>query len=150
MKYFSEKLNKTFDTVRELEEAEKCLRKKNAQVSKNKKDLADKIDKIDSEINTAYKEYDMLRRDANDILKASEEEATKIIEEANKKVDNLLKPQSDKITDLKAQKRKLVSEFINKFGTYTKYYKGNDAIREAEKIDNLIDTLFNWPRIFKF
>ena len=134
MKYFSEKTNKTYDSEAECREAEEKYEdeqkkleiaeaENKALISKQKKELADKITLSDEKVDTAYKEYEEARAKASDIIK-----------EANKQAEDILKEAARKVEKATEERMNNICEFNEKFGTYTRTYKGDSAIREYNRI----------------
>lgn len=127
MKYFSEKLNQTFDTEKECLEAEKKEQTNKqiveAQKSKHKKELANKIEDADKKLNEANKLYDIAKQKAADILEKSNKEVKEILEAAEKEVK-------------KANEEKLdaILAFNKEFGEYSVTYTGEKAANEYNNI----------------
>lgn len=130
MKYYSEILNKTFDTEKECFDAEKAFAKeqkinsddKKTQNSKSKKELALAIQQAEKEIDEADKLYGIAQLKAAKILDESNRKAEEILEEAQKRVRD-------------AEKRRLdaIQAFNMKFGAYTKTITGEKALDEFNK-----------------
>lgn len=158
MKYFSEKLNKTFDTPRACEEAEaqydkeqerikkeleravKEKEQKEAELAKSKKEASKAIEEATASLQEANKLYEVARQKAADILDASNKEANSILDAAAAKVK-------------KAQEERLqaVLAFNKKYGTYTTTLTGKEAADEYQKcLKELSNTFKNIWRDFWF
>lgn len=127
MKYFSEVLNKSFDTEKECLEAEKKEQTNKqiieAQKSKHKKELAVAIEDADKQLNEANRLYDVAKQKAVDILEKSNKEVKEILETAEKEVK-------------KANEEKLnaILAFNKEFGAYSVTYTGEKAATEYNNI----------------
>ena len=127
-----------FPSEKECLRAEKEFKQKNEikvnaekDNSKLKKELADKITKAEDKI-----------AEANSNYRLAKEEANKILEEANAKVKNLLAEASKKVRDAEKEKYEAVTEFTNKFGSYSVSYTGSKALEEFERAVSNFDRLF--------
>jgi len=139
MKYFSEILNKTFDSIKELESAELAEQKKKEEeavalekVSNEKKAMAKKVEEAEEALKEAYNKYDLAK-----------ENAKKIIEEANLEIAELLKPAETAIKEAQENKYKAVDAFCKKYGKYSAVYTGDQAFREMERMRKYMDSIFN-------
>lgn len=65
MKYYSEVLNKTFDTVKELETAEKTEKDRIATEAKAAVEKRRQIDEAKTKMEAAYREYDKARTESD-------------------------------------------------------------------------------------
>jgi len=116
--YYSKKLNKPFDSLDELREAEEEEERKEAlkqQEIEDKKSLAKKVE-------DSYKSY-------IEVLNASKEELKKVQEELDKKV-------SDSYNEYVEAK----NEFIDKYGSFHMTYKDKEP-----KVDT---SYSNLPSVF--
>lgn len=134
MKYFSEVLNRTFDTPEECDKAEREAAEAEAErvkeeekskslVSKKKKELVSQIADADKTVEKASKEYD----DAY-------AEAKQIIKDANDKAAEILKAAARKKADACEQRMLRIKEFNEEFGPYTTTYVGDRAQEEYNRI----------------
>jgi len=130
MKYFSELLNKNFDTVEELQAAET---EKNAEIAKStneKKAMAKKVEETEAELKKAYDNYELAKQ-----------EASKIAEEANKKIADLLNPAKEAIYDAQQNRYNAISEFSDKYGKYSVIYTGDRAFQEMQRMKKHMDNI---------
>lgn len=65
MKYYSEILNKTFDTVKELETAEKTEKERIVADAKAASEKRRRIDDAKAKMESAYREYDKARTESD-------------------------------------------------------------------------------------
>ena len=138
MKFYSETLKKFFDTEASCLEAEEQYKKEQEElvatqnaVSKEKKQLAKKIEECDSFLEDAYSAYELAK-----------EEAKKILEESNKQVENLLNPAYQNIKEAQKKKFEALQEFNRKYGAYTTIYNGDRARQEFQRASKFIEDLF--------
>ena len=140
MKFYSEKLNKLFDSEKELKAEEKLFDEKNLQKENTKKELSQKIDAAELAVDAAYKNYDAVRQ-----------EAAKLMEESNQQILNMLNKAKEQITRAEKERTDAIVAFNQQFGTYRANYTGERAKRESERINNMVNDMFKvfrWPYIF--
>lgn len=135
--YYSELLKKSFDSEDEClaaeAEYENVLaekKEKENSLSKMKKESANEIKEADDRLKLALAE-----------LKKTRIEANKIVVDARKKAEEIIKEAEQKALDAYNDKYKAVSNFNEKFGTYTKTYTGKEAIDE---LNNAINSMFSF------
>lgn len=137
MIYYSEKLNKAFNTEEECLAAEASFEEKakakQLEISKDKKGLADAIEKADEALSEAYQSYDI-----------AYEESKKIIQEAIDKITKLLSPAREKIRTCQQEKYKAISDFTTKYGVYKRVYSSEKAYNELKRFNSLFGHLFLW------
>lgn len=110
MKYFSEKLNKTFDTPEECMKAEEEFEAKEKETkavaeSKKKKELVKAIEESEEKLDKAYAEYELAKKNASDIVKKANIEAREILSKAE---DVVAQASNDRIN--------AISEFNKNYG----------------------------------
>jgi len=132
IKYYSTLLDKTFDTVEELEkEEDKHLEVKKAEEEKLevKKDLAKQVEE-------AYKHY----------MQVTEETAKKFVE--------VQKQLNEERKTAEKEYLKLRDEFIEKYGQFHMTYKNNEPKVDVEEkqelttydvVNSIFDAFKNWP-----
>ena len=127
MKYYSELLNKLFETEDALNQAENKHKAKEESVAEQKRTLACAIEKAEENLKAAYDAYNAVRKDA-----------IKIVDDAQKIADSLM--DEAKLNVLKAQEERTdaLLEFNERFGPYKTTYTGDDAVA----VNNLINDLF--------
>ena len=151
MKYFSETLNKTFNSEQECLDAEKkyeeerkkndlVLAEKKAAVSKRKKELSDAIAEADKKVDNAYKGLEAAKKEAAAIIKETREKANNLINEAAKKVESETSERANQI-----------GKFNEEFGPYMVTYTGNRAEEEYNRMIHQIREMFDFnPFSFSF
>lgn len=143
MRFYSELLNKLFDTEKECKEAEEKYNKekeekeaerksKAALVSKEKKELSDAVEAAEAKLTKAYEEYDLVK-----------EEVKKILEESNQRALDLLNPAKEAIREAQKERYTAISEFNKKYGIYTAQYTGDKAFKEFKRATSWIEDFFN-------
>ena len=139
MKFYSEVLDKLFDseeevTTAETEYNESLVRQEEAKkkVSKEKKALADEIEKADAELDKAYKYYEDAKQEVLLRKKNVDEECQSIMKEAK-----------EYLKDAQANKLRLVEQFAEKFGSYSVSYTGDRAQKEMNRHLSWFDDLIN-------
>lgn len=155
MKYYSEKLNRNFNTEKECLKAEKQYEREKTYiknnkplnegqtaelvakdkvnkslVSKEKKEYADKITQAEKLLEQANKDYSI-----------AQDKAAEILDKSNKEIKDLLDNAKAKVTEAERARRDALLEFNKKFGPYTAHYTGEKAIEEFNKAV----TRFNEP-----
>ena len=144
MKYYSELLNKPFDTEKECLQAEKEFKrqqiKENATksaISADKKFMAGKIEEANIKLKEANENYKLARNKAAEILEKSNKEVELILDEAKEVVR-------------KAEQTKLeaVRAFNEKYGAYTTTVTGEQATEEFNKAISKLAADFNLFRWF--
>ena len=137
MKYFSELLNKPFDTEKECLDAEAKYQQSKDAVSKRKKELSKAIEDADNKITEANKAYDVAREKAKDILEKTNKEITELLDKAEKAV-----------TDAEQEKLDAVRLFTEEFGTYKVNLTGEKAVdafnRSLNRFNNFFKSFSNW------
>lgn len=137
MKYFSELLNKPFDTEKECLDAEAKYQQSKDAVSKRKKELSKAIEDADDKITEANKAYDIAREKAKDILEKTNKEITELLDKAEKAV-----------TDAEQEKLDAVKAFTKEFGTYKVNLTGEKAVdafnRSLNRFNNFFKSFSNW------
>lgn len=132
MKYFSETLNKLFDTEDALNKAENELKAKNESIAEQKKKYATAIEEAEKNAKASYEAYESVKKDANKILSDARQIANSLLKEAK---DNVLKAEDEWAH--------AVIEFNDKFGPYKTTYTGEDAKLAAKKANSLLDEIFS-------
>ena len=154
-KFYSESLDKYFDSEKECLEAEKeFISEKNkieknevlnegqtaSQLAKerlNKKELSKEIELADNKLSEANRLYDIAK-----------EKASKIISDANKQAKEILDIAKDEVRKASEEKFSAIAKWNNKFGTYTTTVTGEKAAEELRRTFNQFDDYFS--KFFKF
>ena len=128
--FYSEKLNKNFDTEKECLEAEQkydaekaAEAEKKAVVSKKKKELSDKVVEADKKVDEAYKAYDVAR-----------EKASAIIEKAQKEAEEMLRNAAKEVESATENRMNQIQIFNKEFGPYMTTYVGDKAVEEYNNV----------------
>ena len=140
MKFYSEKLNKLFDSEKELKSAEKVFDEKNLITENTKKELSKRIEAAEDAVDAAHKNYEAVKQ-----------EAAKLMEESNKQIANMLNDAKEKITSAEKDRTDAIVAFNQQFGTYRANYTGERAKRESERINQMVNDMFKvirWPYLF--
>ncbi len=137
MKYYSETLNKLFDSEKELKAAEKVFEDKNIQKENTKKELSIKIEAAETALDEAHKNYEAVR-----------EEAAKLMDESNKQILKMINDAKSKITEAEKNRTDAIVAFNQQFGTYRANYTGERAQRESDRINKIVNDIFSWPFTF--
>lgn len=152
MKYYSELLDKLFDDDEQLikEEnryyelthpdvdtetsvsmsAEETSDKK--LISKEKKELSQKIEEADTALDLAYENYEKAKAKVVELKKETDQKCQDIIKEAKKQ----LRAAQD-------SKYARVASFNDKFGPYSVSYTGDKALKEMNRHLSWFDDLLN-------
>lgn len=137
MKFYSETLNKLFDSEKELKDAEKAFEDKNLLKENTKKELSVRIEVAEEALDAAHKNYEAVR-----------EEAAKILDESNKQVIKMMNDAKAQITEAEKARTDAIVAFNQQFGTYRANYTGERAKRESERVNKMVDDMFRvirWP-----
>jgi chromosome segregation ATPase len=137
MKYYSETLNKLYNSEKELRAAEKALEDKNLQKENTKKELSTKIEAAEAALDAAHKNYEEVR-----------EEAARLMDESNKQILKMINDAKAKITEAEKTRTDAIVAFNQQFGTYRANYTGERAKRESDRINKIVNDLFSWPFAF--
>jgi len=140
MKFYSEKLNKLFDSEKELKSAEKAFDEKNLVTENTKKELSKRIEAAEDAVDAAHKNYEVVKQ-----------EAAKLMDESNKQIANMLNEAKEKITSAEKDRTDAIVAFNQQFGTYRANYTGERAKRESERINQMVNDMFKvirWPYLF--
>lgn len=139
MKYYSDLTKKIYESEKELNEAEEQVRKEEAEkekkaslVSKDKKELANAIDRAEVALDEAYKNLDVARESARDVQK-----------EALKQIERILRPAEERVKQAQAEKLDAVRKFNEKYGVYTTTLTGAKAAEEMSRVWRAFDKFFD-------
>lgn len=132
MKFYSDELKRFFDTEAACLSAEETAKKEAEEKNVTKAKLAKNIEDADKAIDEAYAELDRAKEAVQELQK-----------EYDAKVDAILNPARENLQKCLTNRRDAIRAFNDKFGVYTTTYRGNDAVNEWIKTNNLIDKIFN-------
>lgn len=136
---FKELDGKLFNSINECKDAEAAILKQREELaqkekdrSKQKKKLANEIDKAEEALKTAYKNYEEAKATA-----------IKILDESNKQVLDLLTPAEEAVKKAEEAKAEAIKRFNKECGVYQKVYTGTEAEEEFERFTQVFNSLFN-------
>ncbi len=143
--YYSELLNKEFDSVEELNKAEEEKKAAEAvaiETNSKKKELAKSIESSDAKIETAKKEYVDIRNEFEKRYREFKGEYNRKLAELEKERDNTLSEKAKEIRQYTDERYDALYKYTKEFGVYKKYLTGEDAEKERKKILNSIFSVF--------
>ena len=146
MKFYSEKLDKLFDTPEELQAAETPKKKKKtvteqpaveeAAATPTRKELAAAVEAADEKVKQAYADYETARGKAEELSK-------KYLEEINA----LLDPAQKAVKEAERLRYEAIRNFNDSYGAYQVTYTGAKAADEMMKAISNINSRAN--KIFR-
>ncbi len=135
MKYYSEKLNKFYDSVDECTKAEKEEDLKQSNISKQKKELSKAIEDADNKL-----------KEANKLYHIAQDKAKEILEKSNKEIHNILDVAEENVKKAEEEKLNAIIKFNKEFGSYKVALTNEDAVdafdRSFERFDKTIKNIF--------
>ena len=158
MKYYSEKLNKPFDTEEECVKAEKEFDRQQEQIQKEldeaiaaKKVEDEKLNASKKEMSKTIEEANKKLEEANSVYEVAKQKATEIINEAKQKANEILGAAREKVRLAQEEKYKAVSAFNDKFGPYTISLTGEKAAEEFNRAIKECNNLFGnfWTNLWR-
>lgn len=142
MKFYSEKLNKLFDTPEELQAAETLKKKKKAVAEQpivdeaatvpTRKELASAVEAADERVKQAYADYETAKGKAEELSK-------KYLEEINA----LLDPAQKAVKEAERLRYEAIRNFNDSYGAYQVTYTGAKAADEMMKAISNINSRAN-------
>ena len=159
MKYYSEKLDKVFDTPEALEEAESAVctcnkvddnfknekladtEKKDLDKIPSKKQLAADVDDADARVKDAYAEYEVAKKQIEELSKTYLES-----------VDAILTPAKEAVKKAEEERYEAIRKFNNYYGAYQTVLTGDRAAKEMIRAINEINSIQRkiWNNTFWF
>lgn len=145
MKFYSEKLDKLFDTQEELQAAETPKKKKKAVTEQpvddaatvpTRKELATAVEAAEERVKQAYADYETARGKAEELSK-------KYLEEINA----ILDPAQKAVKEAERLRYEAIRNFNDSYGAYQVTYTGAKAADEMMKAINNINSRAN--KIFR-
>lgn len=134
MKYYSEKTDKKYDSVGELEKDEKAYddrKKAELTVRSDRAAMAKKVEDADKAYSSAVERYDADRAAAYDAYK-------KAIEAARAEYQKAIDAAEAPVKEAEKSRRQELEAFCDKYGAYHKTYTGEKADAVAKAIDREI------------
>lgn len=116
---------------KKIDLAREAAKKKNAEITTRKKQLADAIEAADKAVREAY-----------DAHNKAKEEVRIMLEETNKKMMDILAKADAVVTNAEVAKRDAILAYNKEFGAYQAVYTGDRAQREFDRIARQFDTTF--------
>lgn len=161
IRYYSEKLNKEFDSEdelmaaeelfdKDLQEKEEAARAKEKAVRSRKSELAKFVDEADKKFNEAENAYVKEKAEANaryvEFVKKQRDELEKFSKDnsahLNECIESLKKAESERYTAIK--------NYNKEFGIYKKYITEEEAEKCLERSRSIFDDLFSFSFPFLF
>ena len=146
MKFYSEKLDKLFDTPEELQAAETPKKKKKVVAEQSivdetatvptRKELATAVEAAEERVKQAYADYETARGKAEELSK-------KYLEEINA----ILDPAQKSVKEAERLRYEAIRNFNDSYGAYQVTYTGAKAADEMMKAINNINSRAN--KIFR-
>lgn len=131
MKFYSEDLKRFFDTEEQCLAEEEKARVAAEEKKVTKAKLAKAVEDADKALDEAYEELEVAKKAVEELQK-----------EYDEKVDSIMNPAREKITECTKNRAEAIKEFNNKFGVYTTTYTGNKALNELYKMEKIFDNYF--------
>lgn len=139
MKYYSDKLDKKFDTVEELETAEKEFEVKEAE----KKTLAETRKTESKEVIDAFKKFQEIKQDS---LKELNKKIAELKDTYTSEIEKAKDEYMNKIGDAETDYSTKLNEFIKKYGSFHYSYTSDNLDESDDTIRELFDS-FNFSDI---
>lgn len=132
MRFYSDELKKFFDTEAQCLAEEEKARVVAEEKKVTKAKLAKAVEDADKALDSAYEAFESAKKKVAELQK-----------EYDAKVDAIMTPTRELITECIRNRAETIRQFNDKFGPYTTTYIGNKAVNEMFKATNLFDNLFN-------
>lgn len=140
MKYFSELLNKPFDTEADCIKAEKEYKEEQSKISKQleaalaeKKAKEEAEQKSKKELSKVIEEATKEKAEAEKLYEVAQAKAQKIKEDAKIEANKILSAAADKVKEAEQKRVDAVVAYNKKFGAYTTVLTGEKAADEYNK-----------------
>ena len=158
--FYSEELNKYFDSKEECERAEfqykqdkldkeaklaaaeEKKREELALASKEKKELSKAVEEATQKVTEAYNAYDLAREDCEKLREEYESKITKLKADYKEEYEAILSPVKEAIKKAEKEKYEAIAAYNKKYGTYSVIYSGEKAFDEFKRFSTLADRLF--------
>ena len=145
MKYYSEKLDKMFDSIEDLTQAEKSCKKSvkkasqeraEVQPSPTRKELAAEVEASDETLKQAYANYESAKVKAQELSK-------KYLNDINE----IMNPAKEAVKEAEKNRYEAIRKFNEYYGAYQVTYTGSKAAEEMIKAVDSINS--QAQRIFR-
>lgn len=137
--FYSEALNKYFDSE------EECI--KQELIEKNKNEIKQKSISVEEQKAESRKQAAKVVESAERAVSEAYDELKKAEDKARIAYKNIVNPAKEKLQKAEKQRLEAIIDFNKKFGVYTKRYTGQEANDEFLRSLTYIEDLFN---IFNF
>lgn len=149
MKYYSDILNKLFDTPEALNQEEKAYKKQQQEAERKQKILQEKQAKEAAELEISKKQYaaavelaDQQVSEAYKNLEIAKQDAKALSEEFMKKLSEIMEPAKQAVKEAETVRLQAIREFTSKFGVYKANYNGERAAEEYMRARSRFDDFF--------
>lgn len=115
-----------------LKIAEDAKREAAAVASKEKKELSNAVEAADAKLTEAYHNYEV-----------KQEEVKKLKEEYEAKIVELINPAKKAIRDAQQERYEAIAKYNKKYGIYEVRYSGDKAYNELKRATAMLDNLFD-------
>ena len=95
MKYYSEVLKKFYDDVNTLKQEEEAFNAEAVSISNERDKLRAEIDKANQAVEDAYKNYEVVKKEAWKIMLEANEKVDALLDDAKKQVESAIKQRTD-------------------------------------------------------
>ena len=137
--FYSETLNKYFDSE------EECI--KQELIERNKNEIKQKSISVEEQKAASRKQAAKVVESAERAVSEAYDELKKAEDKARVAYKNIVNPAKEKLQKAEKQRLEAIIDFNKKFGVYTKRYTGQEANDEFLRTLTHIEDLFN---IFNF
>ena len=137
--FYSETLNKYFDSE------EECI--KQELIERNKNEIKQKSISVEEQKAASRKQAAKVVESAERAVSQAYDELKKAEDKARVAYKNIVNPAKEKLQKAEKQRLEAIIDFNKKFGVYTKRYTGQEANDEFLRTLTHIEDLFN---IFNF
>jgi hypothetical protein len=131
MRYYSETLNKFYDTEEQCLAEEEKARVDAEKKKVTKAKLAKVVEDADKALDAAYENLEKAKASVAELQK-----------EYDAKVDNIMNPAVELVKKCSKDRADAIKEFNDNFGVYTTTYSGDKALNELVKMDKIFDNFF--------
>lgn len=139
VKYFSEILNKYYDSEKEVLKAEKEFNERKLEEENKKKEFANKKKTMASAIEKAQNEVEL----AEEELECANNKAEELFSKAYDDALALITPAKKRVEEAQKSKYEAIREFNVLYGPYSVSYTGEKAYNEWKRSFDRLDTIFN-------
>lgn len=149
MKFMSELLNKTFDTAKECEEAEKAYEAEQARIQeeleKAVKEKAEKDELTAKDRKALVKDIDAAKTALDEtytLLNAAKDQYRDLVEKAKEEGQKLISAANEKVKEASKNYYACIKKYNDKYGTYYKTITNKEVLKNIGRIFDF-DNFFN-------